>query len=239
MSTQPEESPKQPKPEKAPKAGKPDKTAKPAAAKKEEPAEPAVRIKPALKQHYEQVVVPELKKKFGFDNIHQVPAIQKIVINHGFNAQVDKAGIEEAVKEIGQIAGQKAVIALSRVNISNFKLREGVPIGVKVTLRGANMYDFLYRLLAVALPGIRDFRGVSAKLDGHGNYTLGITDHTIFPESHGDHSRRAIGMDICIVTSAGNDEQGRELLRLMGMPFRKRSGETTTKGPVPETAAVA
>lgn len=195
-------------------------------------------MKPALKTHYEESVVPELKTKFGFTNVHQVPRIEKVVINHGFDSQLEKAGIEEAQKEITNIAGQRAMLTLSRLNISNFKLRENVPIGVKVTLRGANMYEFLYRLLAVALPGIRDFRGVAAKLDGKGNYTLGITDHTIFPESHGDHSRRTIGMDICIVTSADNDEEGRELLRLMGMPFRKRSGETTAtaRGQLPEAA---
>ena len=197
-------------------------------------------MKPALKQHYEQTVVPELMKKFGYKNVHQVPRVEKIVVNHGFDAQVDKSGIEEAQKEIGQIAGQKPILTIARASISNFKLRENVPIGVKVTLRGANMYDFLFRLLAVALPGIRDFRGVNSKLDGKGNYTIGITDHTIFPESHGDHSRRTIGMDICIVTSANNDEEGRELLRLLGMPFRRRSGEAgPVRGPNPDAAETA
>ena len=184
-------------------------------------------MKPFLKEQYEQIVVTELKKKFGYTNVHEVPRIAKVVINHGFNASVDKAQIEDAVKEISNIACQKAVIRLSKKSISNFKLRENQPIGIKVTLRGASMYEFLARLIAIALPGIRDFRGVSAKLDGHGNYTIGITDHTIFPESHGDHTKKAIGMDITIVTTAATDDEGRELLSLMGMPFRKRSATTT------------
>ncbi len=181
-------------------------------------------MKPFLKEHYEQNVVPELKKKFGYTNVHQVPRIEKIVINHGFDTQVDKNQIEEAVKEISNIACQKAVVTKARVSISNFKLREGEPIGVKVTLRGASMYEFLLRAIAIALPGIRDFRGINNKLDGNGNYTLGINDHTIFAESHGDHTRRTIGMDITIVTSAKSDDEGRELLSLIGLPFRKRTG---------------
>lgn len=185
-------------------------------------------MKPFLKEQYDQIVTPELKKKFGYTNAHQVPRIVKVVINHGFKAEVEKAQIEEAVKEISNIACQKAVTTLSTKSISNFKLREGQPIGVKVTLRGNSMYEFLGRMIAIALPGIRDFRGVSSKLDGNGNYTIGITDHTIFPESHGDHSKRTIGMDITIVTTADSDDEGRELLSLMGMPFRKRSGTTTT-----------
>jgi large subunit ribosomal protein L5 len=181
-------------------------------------------MKPFLKEQYEQVVVPELTKKFGYTNKHQVPRLVKIVLNHGFDVQVDKNQIEEAVKEMSNVAGQKAVVTKARTSISNFKLREGEPIGVKVTLRGDAMYEFLLRMVAIALPGIRDFHGVNNKLDGHGNYTLGLTDHTIFPESHGDHCRRTIGMDITIVTTAGSDEEGRELLSLLGMPFRKRSG---------------
>lgn len=181
-------------------------------------------MKPFLKEQYETTVVPELKNKFGYTNVHQIPRVEKIVINHGFDTTVDKNQIEEAVKEISNIACQKAVVTKARVSISNFKLREGEPIGVKVTLRGAQMYDFMLRMIAVALPGIRDFRGINNKLDGNGNYTLGIADHTIFAESHGDHSRRTIGLDITIVTSAKTDEEGRELLSLIGMPFRKRTG---------------
>jgi large subunit ribosomal protein L5 len=183
-------------------------------------------MKPFLKEQYDQIAVPELKKKFGYTNAHQVPRIVKVVINHGFKADTEKAQIEEAVKEISNVACQKAVATLSKKSISNFKLREDQPIGVKVTLRGNAMYDFLARLIAVALPGIRDFRGVNSKLDGKGNYTLGIVDHTIFPESHGDHSKKAIGMDITIVTTANSDDEGRELLSLMGMPFRKRAAAT-------------
>jgi large subunit ribosomal protein L5 len=183
-------------------------------------------MKPFLKEQYEKVVVPELQKKFGYTNKHQIPRVVKVVINHGFKADTDKAQIEEALKEISNIACQKAVATLSKKSISNFKLRDGQPIGVKVTLRGNAMYDFLVRLIAIALPGIRDFRGVNYKLDGNGNYTLGIVDHTIFPESHGDHTKKAIGMDITIVTTAKNDDEGRELLGLMGMPFRKRTATT-------------
>lgn len=185
-------------------------------------------MKPFLKAQYEEIAIPELKKKFGYSNIHEVPCVVKVVINHGFDASVEKAQIDEAVKEITNIACQKAVVTLSKKSISNFKLRENQPIGVKVTLRGNSMYEFLVRLIAIALPGIRDFRGVSGKLDGHGNYTMGITDHTIFAESHGDHSKRAIGMDITIVTSAKTDDEGRELLSLLGMPFRKRTSAATT-----------
>ncbi|MBN1403787.1 MAG: 50S ribosomal protein L5 [Opitutales bacterium] len=181
-------------------------------------------MKPFLKEQYEQNVVPELMKKFGYTNVHQIPRIEKIVINHGFDVSVDKNQIEEAVKEISNIACQKAVVTKARGSISNFKLRENEPIGVKVTLRGASMYEFLLRMVAIALPGIRDFRGINNKLDGNGNYTLGIADHTIFAESHGDHSRRTIGMDITIVTTAKSDDEGRELLSLLGMPFRKRTG---------------
>jgi len=183
-------------------------------------------MKPFLKEQYEQIAVPELKKKFGYVNVHEVPRLIKVVINHGFDVTVEKAQIEEAVKEISNIAGQKAIITLSKKSISNFKLRENQPIGVKVTLRGDSMYEFLVRLIAIALPGIRDFRGVSGKLDGNGNYTIGLTDHTIFAESHGDHSKKSIGMDITIVTSAASDDEGRELLSLLGMPFRKRGGST-------------
>ncbi len=178
---------------------------------------------PSLQRHYNETVVPELIKSLGYKNKHQVPRIEKIIINHGFNASLDKGGIDDAVSEVTRIAGQKPVLNKARKSISNFKLREGVPIGLKVTLRARNMYDFLYRLIAISLPGIRDFRGIPAKFDGKGNYTLGITDHSIFPEIVSEGSRRQIGMDICIVTSADSDDEGRELLKLMGMPFRKKS----------------
>lgn len=177
---------------------------------------------PSLKQHYLNTVVPELRKSGGYDNVHDVPQITKVVINSGFDASLDKNQIAETVKEISAIAGQQAVITKARLSISNFKLREGMPVGCMVTLRGARMYEFLYRLIGIALPNIRDFRGVHDKLDGNGNYALGISDHSIFPEGASDGSKRQIGMDICIVTSARTNDEGRELLRLMGMPFRKR-----------------
>ena len=180
--------------------------------------------KPALKQHYLETVVPELKKTRGYSNIHQVPAITKIVINSAFKADADKNHQAEVVKEITKLVGQKPVVTKAKKSISNFKVREGMPLGVMTTLRGAKMYEFLYRLTAVDLPMIRDFRGVGNKLDGQGNYSLGITDHTIFPETQGDGSQKAnIGMDITIVTTATGDDEARELIRLMGMPFRKSS----------------
>jgi len=181
---------------------------------------------PTLKKHYADKVVPELMKKFGFSNIHQVPAIQKIVINSGFSATADKNHIAYVNSEITKIAGQRPVTTKAKLSISNFKLREGQPIGCKVTLRGSNMYEFLNRLIHIALPCIRDFRGVPAKLDGQGNYTLGISDHSIFPEVHADGTTANMGMDICINTSANNDAEGHELLKLFGMPFRKQATET-------------
>lgn len=177
---------------------------------------------PSLKQHYLDSVVPELRKSGQYANIHEVPQVVKVVINSGFDATLDKAQIAETVKEISAVAGQQAVVTKARLSISNFKLRDGMPVGCMVTLRGARMYEFLYRLIGIALPGIRDFRGVHEKLDGNGNYALGISDHTIFPEAGQDGVKRLIGMDICIVTSASTNDEGRELLRLMGMPFRKR-----------------
>ena len=176
-----------------------------------------------LHQYYTDSVVPQLMKAQGYKNIHQVPAIEKVVINSGFNAMVEKSQIADIVREISSIAGQQAVVTKARKSISNFKLREGVPNGVMVTLRGRQMYEFLYRMLAVALPGIRDFRGVKDRLDGNGNYTLGISDHTIFPETHGDSGKITIGMDICLSTTAKTDVEGRALLKLLGVPFRKRT----------------
>ncbi|HSH08999.1 MAG TPA: 50S ribosomal protein L5 [Oceanipulchritudo sp.] len=180
-----------------------------------------------LHQYYLDTVVPELKKARGYKNIHQVPRIEKIVLNTGFDATTEKGQIEEILREISSVAGQKGVITKARKSISNFKLREGMPVGVTVTLRGRQMYEFLYRLIAVALPGIRDFRGVKDRLDGNGNYSLGISDHTIFPETHGDSGKHSIGMDVCISTTALTDDEGRELLTLLGMPFRKRTPTQT------------
>ncbi len=162
-------------------------------------------------------------KARGYKNVHEIPAVEKIIINSGFGSSADKATIEQIQKDINAISGQKSVITRARKSISNFKVREGMPLGVKVTLRGDRMYDFMMRLIAVSLPGIRDFRGVPTKLDGRGNYTLGITDHTIFPEINVEGNKRTTGLDICFVTTAKTDDEARELLRLFGMPFRKQN----------------
>ena len=178
---------------------------------------------PALKTIYNEQIVPELMKSRGYKNVMQVPKLEKIVLNSGVGTANDKNVINDIVKDFGLITGQKAVITRARKSISNFKLREGMPVGVKVTLRGNQMWEFLYRLITVSLPLIRDFRGINKKLDGRGNYTLGIADHTIFPEINVDTHKHTVGMDVCIVTSAKTDEAGAELLTLLGMPFRKRA----------------
>ena len=157
-----------------------------------------------------------------------VPAISKVVINSGFSATSDKNHVTYVHDEITKIAGQRPVIT-AKLSISNFKLREGQPIGCKVTLRGRAMYDFLARLILIALPCIRDFAVVPARLDGQGNLFLGIADHTIFPEVSADGTTATIGMDICINTTATDDEQGRELLSCLGMPFRKSSSDVTAE----------
>lgn len=155
-------------------------------------------------------------------NDMQIPVIEKVALNIGVNASADKSVLEEAVKNLSAIAGQAAVRTYARKSIANFKLREGMPIGCRVTLRGARMWDFLYRLLAVGLPSIRDFRGVHSRFDGNGNYSLGITDITIFPEISTDALKYQSGFEFTIVTSAATDEEGKELLSLLGMPFRKQ-----------------
>lgn len=195
--------------------------------------------KPYLQQFYLDQVVPELKKKFGLTNAHEIPKLNKIVINSGFKATREKAWTEEVRSEISKVAGQRALVTKASKSVSNFKLREGMPVGAKVTLRGDRMYDFLFRFVAIALPNIRDFRGVSGKLDGRGNYTIGVDDSTIFPEINTDTSGRdAIGMDITIVTTTDKDEEARELLALLGMPFRK-STKAAASAESEETAAVA
>ncbi|MDR2845022.1 MAG: 50S ribosomal protein L5 [Puniceicoccales bacterium] len=187
---------------------------------------------PVLKQLYQEKILPELMKSRGYKNRHQVPALVKIVLNSAFKADADKGHQAEVLKEIGKLSGQKPVVTKARKSISNFKVRQGMPLGIMVTLRGANMYEFLYRLTSIALPMIRDFRGVSNKLDGQGNYSLGIADHTIFPETQADGSQRQnIGLDITIVTSAKDDDEGRELLRLFGIPFRKSASQTEAQKP--------
>lgn len=175
---------------------------------------------PTLKKIYLEQVVPELTKLRGYKNPHQVPTVHKIVINSRINSEADKSWVVEVVKDITTITGQKPIVTRARTSVANFKVRENMPCAAVVTLRGPNMWDFLLRLITVTLPNIRDFRGVSRKLDGRGNYNLGIADHTIFPEITVEAGRKNIGMDITIVTTASTDDEGRELLRLLGIPFR-------------------
>jgi len=193
------------------------------AAQKEAKAAPAPVV-PRLKEKYHQEVVPKLMEQFGFASVMRAPRLEKIVINVGLGEAIANAKvIETASTELGQITGQKSAVRRARKSISNFKLREGVPIGCMVTLRGARMYEFLDRLTSVALPRVRDFRGVPTKsFDGQGNYTLGIREQIIFPEIDYDKIDKIRGMNITICTTARTDEEGLELLRLMGMPFRRR-----------------
>jgi large subunit ribosomal protein L5 len=183
---------------------------------------------PSLKKLYVEQIIPELVKSRGYKNKHEVPKLVKISINTGIDAEADKNQIAEIQKDVASIAGQKPVVARSRKAIANFKLKQGQPVGCHVTLRGNAMWEFMYRLLAVALPTIRDFRGVPSKLDGQGNYNLGITDHSIFPEITVENVKKHIGLDVTIVTTAKSDDEGRELLKLLGMPFR-RIESTATK----------
>jgi len=184
---------------------------------------------PELKKIYIDEVAPALLKSRGLKNVHQVPKIEKVVLNSSFGAELDKNGIEELRKDMTALSGQAPIVIRAKMSVSNFKLREGMPVGIKVTLRGNVMWDFLLRLIAISLPNIRDFRGVPAKLDGSGNYTLGIIDHSIFPEINVERQRTNTGLDISIVTSATNDVDGSELLKLLGMPFRKNSSESSNK----------
>ena len=180
---------------------------------------------PRLKDKYNKEIVPALKQKFSYKSVMQVPKIEKICINKGMGVAVtDKKLIDVAVEEITSITGQKAVATKSKKAISNFKLRENMPIGVRVTLRGDRMFEFLDRLVNVALPRVRDFRGVSAKgFDGRGNYTLGVKEQIIFPEISIDKVNKISGMDITFVTTAKTDEESYELLKQFGMPFANKS----------------
>lgn len=178
---------------------------------------------PRLKDKYTAEIVPALKQRFTYSSVMQVPKIKKICINKGMGIAVsDKKLIDIAVEEITNIAGQKAVPTKSKKAISNFKLREDMPIGVRVTLRGDKMYEFLDRLMNIALPRVRDFRGVSAKgFDGRGNYTLGVTEQIIFPEISIDKVNKISGMDITFVTTASTDKEAKSLLHELGIPFKK------------------
>lgn len=179
---------------------------------------------PRLQEKYSTEIISELTKKFGYKSVMQVPKLQKIVLSQGIGDAVgDKKLIDNAVEELSRIAGQRAVATVSKKDISNFKLRKGMPIGTKVTLRGEKMYDFLDRLISVALPRTRDFKGISAKgFDGRGNFNMGVKEHIIFPEIDIDKVSRILGMDITFVTSAGSDEEGMALLDAFGFPFTKK-----------------
>ena len=179
-------------------------------------------MKPRLYTKYIEEVRPALTQKRGYSNVHQVPRIEKIVVNMGVSASLEKGALEDAVKEMQMITGRKAVVNIARKSIANFKLRKGQSVGCKVTLRREVMYEFFDRLVSAALPRIRDFRGVGSKqFDGRGTYSLGVPDQTIFPEIELDKIKRQQGMDITIVTSAPTNEEAYDLLKMMGMPFSK------------------
>ena len=219
---------KAPKTAKAPKAGKSGKGdegargAKGGSIEMGRPAGPAE--KPRLMKSYEQTVRPALMEKFQYRNVMQAPRLVKIVLNMGVgDALQDQKLLDAAANELGTIAGQRPTVRRAKKSISNFKLREGVPVGCAVTLRGARMYEFYDRLINVAVPRIRDFRGVNPRsFDGRGNFTMGLTEQIIFPEINYDKVGKVRGLDVTIVTTARTDEEGRELLRLMNMPFRQR-----------------
>jgi large subunit ribosomal protein L5 len=178
---------------------------------------------PRLKSHYRQEILPAMREQFGYANVMQVPGLTKIVVNMGVGeAARDSKLIEGAVRDLTQITGQKPQVTRARKSIAQFKLREGMPIGAHVTLRGDRMWEFLDRLLALALPRIRDFRGLSAQqFDGRGNYTFGLTEQVMFHEINQDQIDRSRGMDITVVTTATNDEEGRALLKKLGFPFKE------------------
>ena len=176
-----------------------------------------------LKKQYDEKIVPALTKEFNYTTVMQVPRLKKIVINEGLgDATQDKKILETAINELTAITGQKAVPTLSKKDISNFKVRKKMPIGARVTLRRERMYEFLERLIRVALPRIRDFKGIEGKLDGRGNYTLGITEQIIFPEINIDTINKLTGMNITFVTTANTDEEGFALLKQFGLPFKNK-----------------
>ncbi len=199
-------------------------------------------MKARLYEKYKNEVVPALKQKHNYKNVHQIPMLEKIVVNMGVGASLEKNAIDDAAKDLSLITGRKAVISKSRHDIANFKLRENMPIGCRVTLRRDAMYEFFDRLVATALPRIRDFRGLSPrKFDGRGNYTFGVAEQTIFPEIELDKIKRTQGMDITIVTTARDDAQAQELLKMMGFPFAevKEAPKETVKDAAMEEAKAA
>tara|TARA_B100001094_G_scaffold330232_1_gene394950 strand:+ start:150 stop:923 length:774 start_codon:yes stop_codon:yes gene_type:complete len=182
---------------------------------------------PRLKNEYKTSIVDKLVKEFSYDNVMQVPKLEKIIISKGVGAAVnDKKLIDHAINEISQISGQRPIATISKKDVASFKLRKGMPIGVKVTLRGENMYEFLDRLVTTALPRVRDFNGVkSSGFDGRGNYNLGITEQIIFPEINIDKINKISGMDITFVTSAKSDKEALQLLSELGLPFKRKGNE--------------
>ena len=196
-------------------------------AKKQAAAAPAAQTTPAgyvpaLKKLYKEEIIAKLQKQFGYSTVMQVPKLVKITINEGIgDATGDKKLVDVAQQELSVITGQKAIVTTSRKDISNFKLRKGMPIGTKVTLRNVKMYEFLERLIRIALPRIRDFNGISKKMDGKGNYTLGIKEQIIFPEIDIDKITKILGMEITFVTTAKTDEEAYALLAAFGLPFKK------------------
>lgn len=188
---------------------------------------------PALQKHYQETVVPALTKKLGYQNPHQVPRLEKIVVTTCMGKAPDrKVAVDDAVVEVSRITGQKPSITFSKKAVANFKLREGEPLGARVTLRGVRMWEFLHRFIHITAPNIRDFRGISPKsFDGRGNYAVGFNDQSIFPEIELDQIKRQIGFDLIFVTSANTDAEGRELLAALGMPFRdiKKAEEATAE----------
>lgn len=177
---------------------------------------------PASKQKYIDTVVPALTETFGYKNPMQVPALSKIVLNVCVGTQFDRDALTAVAEDLGKITGQKPAMTKAKQSVSNFRLREDMPLGAKVTLRGKRMYDFIDRLLGVALPRVRDFRGIpSNSFDGQGNYSFGLDEQTIFPEINPDHVKKVHGMDVTFVTTAKTDKEGLELLTLIGMPFKK------------------
>ena len=194
-------------------------------------------MKARLYEKYKNEVLPALKEKRKYTNVHQIPRLEKIVVNMGISASLEKSAIDDAAKDLQQITGRKAAVSKSRHSIANFKLREGQPIGCRVTLRRDAMYEFFDRLVAAALPRIRDFRGLSPrKFDGRGNYTFGVADQTIFPEIELDKIKRTQGMDITIVTSAPTDAEALDLLKMMGFPLAeaKEAPKTAAAGAATE-----
>jgi large subunit ribosomal protein L5 len=215
--------PQQGQPQQAQKGGKPEKAKGEAAAKPPQARKPEERVTPRLKTHFEEVVRKKLAEQFGYKNRLQVPVLEKVVINMGIGEGVnDRKKVEAAANDLGLIAGQKAVITKARKSIATFKVRDGQPIGCKVTLRKTRMYEFVDRLINIALPRVRDFRGLSPKsFDGRGNFTIGIKEHIIFPEIDYDKASDVWGMDVTVCTSAKTDDEARALLSAFNFPFRQ------------------